>query len=153
MTVMNQKKVRNRKGVSRARKDRAEPQAEPARFSARELAQFREMLLQKRRQIIGDMDHLRYDAQSAAQSYETGGASAMPIHAADSATDTWEQHFTMGLLENRETLLRQIDEALERLAEGTYGTCVATGKPITKARLKAIPWTRYCIEYARQLEE
>jgi DnaK suppressor protein len=58
----------------------------------------------------------------------------------------------MGLIENERGLLREIDEALQRIEEGTFGICVATGKTITKARLRAKPWAKYCIEYARKRE-
>jgi RNA polymerase-binding transcription factor DksA len=49
--------------------------------------------------------------------------------------------------------LRDIDEAMERIIDGTYGICLATGKPIKKRRLMAIPWAKYSIEYAKQMEE
>ena len=47
----------------------------------------------------------------------------------------------------------KIDGALERIENRTYGICLGTGKPISKARLKARPWTRYCIRYAEMLEK
>ena len=48
--------------------------------------------------------------------------------------------------------LREIDEALQRIVDRTYGICQMTGKPIPKARLEAKPWAKYTIEAARQLE-
>ena len=50
-------------------------------------------------------------------------------------------------------LLIEIDNALQRIEKQTYGICESTGKPITKARLEAQPWARYCVEYARMLEQ
>jgi RNA polymerase-binding transcription factor DksA len=76
----------------------------------------------------------------------------MPNHMADLGTDNWEQEFNLGLMENQRQDLREIDDALERIANGTYGICLGTGKPITKARLRAKPWAKYCIEYARLRE-
>ena len=52
----------------------------------------------------------------------------------------------------RETL-REIDEALERIKDGTYGICLGTGEPINKRRLMAIPWAKYSIEHAKLMEE
>jgi len=49
--------------------------------------------------------------------------------------------------------LREIDEAMERIKDGTYGICLGTGKPINKRRLMAIPWAKYSIEYARLVEQ
>jgi RNA polymerase-binding transcription factor DksA len=71
---------------------------------------------------------------------------------AELGSDNWEQELTYGLIESKQSLLREIEEALERLRNGTYGICEATKKRITKVRLRAIPWARYCIEHARTLE-
>ena len=56
-------------------------------------------------------------------------------------------------MDGERKLLREIDYALERIHQGTFGICTDTGKPIAKARLEAQPWARYCIEYARMLEK
>jgi DnaK suppressor protein len=56
-------------------------------------------------------------------------------------------------MDSERKLLGEIDDALNRIANGTYGICEGTGKPITKARLEAQPWARYSIEYARMLEQ
>ena len=77
----------------------------------------------------------------------------MPTHLADLGTDNYEQEFTLGLLESEGILLKEIDEALERIERGTYGTCLGTDKPIGKARLRARPWAKYCIDYARMVEQ
>ena len=77
----------------------------------------------------------------------------MPIHMADLGTDNWEQEFTLGLIANERDRIRDIDEALARIENKTYGICIATRKRISRARLRAKPWAKYCIEYARALEE
>jgi len=56
-------------------------------------------------------------------------------------------------MDGERRLLTEIDEALRRIEEGTYGICEGTNKPIPKARLEAQPWARYCVEYARMIEE
>jgi DnaK suppressor protein len=76
----------------------------------------------------------------------------MPIHMADVGSDNYEQEFTLGLMENEEQVLEQIEAALERIEEGTYGICIDTGKKIPKTRLNAIPYTPYCVEAASRLE-
>lgn len=114
--------------------------------------EFRELLLAKRREIIGDMGSLSEGALGINRQEAAGDLSLMPNHMADLGTDNWEQEFNLGLMENQRQVLREIDEALERIANGTYGICLGTGKPITKARLRAKPWAKYCIEYARLRE-
>lgn len=129
-----------------------EPEQEPVRktfLKPAELEEFRNLLLAKRRELIGDMTTMRKEALGG---YNGGPSSTMPIHMADLGSDTWEQELTLGLIENERTLLREINEALDRIENKTYGICVATNKPISKARLRAKPWAKHCIEYARELE-
>ena len=73
----------------------------------------------------------------------------MPFHMADVGTDNWEQEFTLGLIANERALVHEIDDALERIEDRTYGVCMATHRAIDNARLRAKPWAKYCIEYAR----
>ncbi|MFQ6048116.1 MAG: TraR/DksA family transcriptional regulator [Phycisphaerae bacterium] len=110
------------------------------------------MLLQKRAEILGDLGRMQDQALGKSRQAATGDLSSMPVHMADIGTDNYEQEFTLGLLQAEQQLLREIDEALSRIDQGTYGICLATGKPISKTRLRARPWARYCIEYARMQE-
>jgi DnaK suppressor protein len=71
---------------------------------------------------------------------------------ADIGTDTYDQDFMLGLAESERRRLREIDWALARIADRTYGVCQMTGKQIPKARLNAKPWARYTIEAAREIE-
>lgn len=93
------------------------------------------------------------EALRKTRSESTGDLSLMPIHMADIGTDNYEQEFTLGLIANEREMLKEIDEALDRIASGTYGVCQATQKPISKARLKIKPWARYCLEYKRSQEQ
>lgn len=118
-----------------------------------QLAKFREMLLEKRRGLIGDMNGIQ--AEALRMGIEGGGTdlSTIPTHPADMGSDNYEQEFSLGLLESERALLEEINEALERIEEGSYGICAGTGKPIGIPRLTARPWAKYGIEYARMLEK
>jgi len=148
------------KSVSKAAGGGANKKSRPSKSSARkksvltkkELAEFREMLLARRRDLVGDMSGIQAGALRGRQG-GSGELSNMPTHLADIGSDNYEQEFTMGLLESERVLLQEIDEALQRIEDGTYGICQGTGKPISKARLRARPWAKYCIEYARMLEK
>ena len=122
-------------------------------LTAEEIERFREKLLAKRHELLGDMANLREDALNKSRKDAAGDLSSMPIHMADIGTDNYEQEFTLGLMENEQLLLREIDEALERIEKGTFGLCVATGKKISKARLRVKPWAKHCISYVRQNEK
>ena len=119
----------------------------------RDLELFRELLLTKRAELVGDVSTLQKQALSENRQEAAGDLSSMPIHMADLGTDNYEKEFTLGLIEGQRTLLREIDQALARIDDRTYGVCEATGKPIGKARLKAQPWVRFCYEYMLAQEE
>jgi RNA polymerase-binding protein DksA len=125
------------------------PRKNQAGLSSRELEHFRELLLQKRRELVGDMSSMEREALRSTQG---SNLSNLPLHMADMGTDNYEQEFTLGLVEKDRQLLREINRALAKIMDGTYGICEGTGKPISKPRLEAQPWAKYSIEYARQLE-
>jgi RNA polymerase-binding transcription factor len=108
---------------------------------------YRDLLLQKRAEILGDVESLQSDAKN-----NGGDISHMPVHMADVGSDYYEQEFTLGLVESERKLLREIDEALIRINDGYFGVCLASGRPIGKARLDAKPWAKYCIEVVRERE-
>jgi len=114
---------------------------------------FKEILLEKRRNILRNVTEFEDEALRKSRLDATGDLSSMPIHMADLGTDNYEQEFALGLMDSERKLLREIDNALVRLEKKTYGICEGTGKPISKARLEAQPWARYCVKYARMLEQ
>jgi RNA polymerase-binding protein DksA len=116
-------------------------------LSKKELSEFRETLLQRRAQMVGDVTTMRDEALSRNRQDAAGDLSNMPLHMADVGTDNYEQEFTLGLIESERQLLREIDDALLRIKAGTFGVCAATGEPIGRARLRATPWAKYCYEY------
>jgi len=122
-------------------------------LSAAEIRRFKEMLLEKRREILGNVNEIEDEALKKSRMDASGDLSSMPIHMADLGTDNYEQEFVLGLMDSERKLLREIDDALQRIEDRKYGLCEGTGKPIPKARLKAQPWARYCVEYARLLEQ
>jgi RNA polymerase-binding protein DksA len=127
----------------------SKPKKNQAGFNARELEHFRDLLLAKRGEILGDVSSMEREALRT-----SGGSnlSTLPIHMADMGTDNYEQEFTLALVETDRKLLREINNALAKIQNGTFGICEGTGKPISKARLEAQPWARYSIEYAKQKE-
>jgi DnaK suppressor protein len=77
---------------------------------------------------------------------------AFSTHMADAGTDTFDRDFALGMLSSEQDALYEIDEALDRIRDGTYGKCELTGKPMESARLDAIPWTRFSAAAEKQLE-
>lgn len=117
-------------------------------LSRKDMAFFRQLLLEKRAEIVGDVAHM----ESSRNDSSSGNLSHMPLHMADIGSDNYEQEFTLGLMESEKRLLREIDEALLRIAGKTYGVCVQSGEPINRARLEIKPWAKYSIAVARERE-
>jgi RNA polymerase-binding transcription factor DksA len=109
-----------------------------------EWSKFYTNLLELREQLLKQMSGL---AKESAQ--EMAGYS---LHMADSGTDNFDRDFALSLLSSDQDAIYEIEEALKRIEKNTYGVCELTGKPIPKARLEAIPWTRFTVQAQAQLE-
>ena len=144
--MAQKRKKTSRKKVSSTRKKKRN-------LTTTDIEHFKEMLLEKRREILRNVNEFEDEALKKSRLDATGDLSSMPIHMADIGTDNYEQEFALGLMDSERKLLKKIDDALGRIEQGTYGICEGTGKPIPKARLEAQPWAKYCIEYARMLEQ
>jgi len=142
-----------KKRKKKARKKTSPTRARKSRLTAATIEHFKQILLQKRREIITNVNEMEDEALKQSRLDASGDLSSMPIHMADIGTDNYEQEFALGLMDSERKLLREIDDALQRIEDKTYGICEGTGKPIRKARLEAQPWARYCVEYARMLEQ
>ncbi len=101
-------------------------------------------LLELREQLLAQMNGL---AKESAQ--EMAGYS---LHMADSGTDNFDRDFALSLLSADQDSVYEIEEALKRIEKKTFGVCELTGKTIPRARLEAIPWTRFTVEAQAQLE-
>jgi DnaK suppressor protein len=114
-----------------------------------EIEKFRALLWEKRNEVLGNVSYMEKDALREGRS----DLSNVPIHMADLGTDSYEQEFTLDLMDSERKLINEIDNALARIDKGTYGICELDGKPIPKQRLEAIPWALYCISCANSSEK
>jgi len=111
----------------------------------------KEKLLQLRDAMVDSMAGV---AQGTLRSRAEGSeASAFGMHQADAGSDAYDRDFALSLLSQEQDALYEIDEALKRIALGTYGKCEMSGKPIPRARLEAIPFARFTVECQSQLEK
>jgi RNA polymerase-binding transcription factor DksA len=83
---------------------------------------------------------------------DAGDLSAYGQHMADAGTDTFDRDFALSLVSSEQEALSEIDAAIKRIRDGTYGICEITAKPISKERLLAVPFTRYSAEAQKQIE-
>jgi RNA polymerase-binding transcription factor DksA len=112
------------------------------------------------KQLVALRDHVQagldfhaQDTLKRSSKDETGDLSSYGQHLADAGTDTFSRDFTLGLVSSEQDLLFEIDEAFQRIFNGTYGICEITGEQIGKERLMAVPFTRYSIEGQQKYEK
>lgn len=112
----------------------------------KELERFRKILLKKKENILKEIQHIERDTLSKSQRDASGDLSAYTFHMADVATDSFDREFSLGIATNvQQKILYAIDEALKRIDNKTYGSCMACEKPISKSRLSAIPYASLCV--------
>lgn len=117
-----------------------------SKMSKDELAKYKESLLRLREVLTGDVKALETEAlKESEQDFSVD-------HMADHGSDNFDQEFNLGLIENAEETVREINEALERIEEKTYGICEGCEKVILKPRLQAIPYARFCVDCQRNNE-
>lgn len=109
-----------------------------------EWAKYYKNLLDLRERLLHQMSGLAKESAEEMSSYS--------LHMADSGTDNFDRDFALSLLSSDQDAIYEIEEALKRIERDTYGVCELTQKPIPKARLDAIPWTRFTVEAQAQLE-
>lgn len=109
-----------------------------------EWAKYQKHLLELRERLQNQMSGLAKESAEELAGYS--------LHMADSGTDNFDRDFALSLLSSDQDAIYEIEEALKRIEKNTYGICELTGKAIPKARLDAIPWTRFTVEAQAQLE-
>jgi RNA polymerase-binding protein DksA len=109
---------------------------------------YRDQLLEERERVSTSIQHLHEEGSLEEETEEE----TYDNHLADSATATLNREIDYSLEENSGHVLTAIDEALERIESGTFGTCRRCGKPIAEERLDAIPYANRCID-CKRLEE
>ena len=116
-----------------------------------DLKYFKELLVKKRAEVIKNIEYLRNVALDNTNQEASGDHSAYSFHMADQGTDAMEREKAFLFASRDEKYLKQINEALERIENGTYGICRVTGKEIGRERLEAVPTTT--ISYEAKLKE
>ena len=118
-----------------------------------EMQAYRERLLALRARLRGDVDQMADATLKKSRTEANGDLSSMPIHMADIGSDNFEQEFTLSLMQSEGGTLEQIEAALERIEDGTYGECEECGARIPKQRLNAIPYAIMCVKCASRVEQ
>jgi len=123
------------------------------KYTKKDMLDFRKIILTKKEGIIDDIKHISDDTLKKSQKDAAGDISGYTYHMADVATDTYDREFSLGLASSERELLYELEDALKKIEEGSFGICEQCKSLITKTRLKAIPQARLCVKCQEKKEK
>lgn len=123
------------------------------KFNKKDLAGFKKLILKRKQEILDDIKHISEDTLKKSQKEASGDISGYTYHMADVATDTYDREFSLGLASNERDLVYELDDALKKIEEGTFGICEECKTLVTKTRLKAVPYARLCVKCQERKEK
>ena len=121
-------------------------------MSAVDTERFRGILEEERTRVLDAINYLHEETPGSLEDETEEIVGNSDNHLGDTATATLDREIDYSLEENSEHVLRAIDGALQRIEEGTFGTCETCGQPISEERLEAIPYATQCIDCRRKGE-
>ncbi len=114
-----------------------------AALSPKALGVFKDLLLAMRKRLSGQMNALKNDSLESVDW----------LNLEEDGTDIFERQFALNIVSSENEMLQEIDDALERVEEGTYGICQSCNGPIGEARLKALPFVKTCVVCQSKMEK
>jgi len=123
-----------------------------AKLMKKDLAVYRKALLKIKEAIKENIQHISDDTLKKSPKEAAGDISGYTYHMADVATDTYDREFSLGLVSSESDMLYQLDDALKKIEDGTFGICEECKTLIGKTRLKVIPYARLCVKCQEKKE-
>jgi RNA polymerase-binding protein DksA len=123
------------------------------KFNKKELTEFKKIVLKRKEEILEGIQHISEDTLKKSQKEASGDISGYTYHMADVATDTYDREFSLGLASNERKLLYELDDALKKIEDGTFGICEECKSLIARTRLKAVPYARLCVKCQEKKEK
>jgi len=103
------------------------------------------LLEELREQLLNKKNDLVHDARQEIPAFS--------MHMADAGTDEYDRDWALSMISSEQDAVYQIEQAIDRIHNNTYGICELTGKSIEPERLAAVPWTRFTAAAERELEK
>src|SRR6266404_9300588 len=126
--------------------------AKTLKLSKDDATKYKKLLLDLRDHLIDGVNFLASDNLKRSHRDASGELSGYSLHMADAGTDNFDREFALSLVSNEQEALYEIEEALKRLDQNTYGICGFCERPILKARLEAVPFARLCVNCQSDIE-
>jgi len=123
------------------------------KLNKKELNEFKKLVVKKKDAALDEIKHISEDTLKKSQKEASGDISGYTYHMADVATDTYDREFSLGLASNERKFIYELDDALKKIEDGTFGFCEDCKTPISKTRLKAVPYARFCLKCQEKKEK
>ena len=123
------------------------------KLNKKDLIYFKKLILKRKEEVLDQIKHISEDTLKKSQKDAAGDISGYTYHMADIATDTYDREFSLSLASNERKVVYEIDDAIKKIEEGTYGICEGCKRLIAKTRLKALPYARLCLKCQQALEK
>jgi RNA polymerase-binding transcription factor DksA len=134
--------------AEKAQPEDVDPENVPEKFR-----RFYKLLIELRAHVLESLGHHSEETLKRSAKEDAGDLSGYGQHMADAGTDTFDRDFALSLVSNEQDALSEVEAAIKRVRDGTYGICELSGKPISKDRLLVVPFTRYSAEAQKELEK
>ena len=123
------------------------------KLAKKEIAGFKKIVLKRKEEILDEIKHISEDTLKKTQKDASGDISGYTYHMADVATDSYDREFSLGLASNERKLLYELEDAVKKIEDGTFGICEECKTLITRTRLKAVPYARLCVKCQEKQEK
>ena len=123
------------------------------KLAKKEIAGFKKIVLKRKEEILDEIKHISEDTLKKTQKDASGDISGYTYHMADVATDSYDREFSLGLASNERKLLYELEDAVKKIEDGTFGICEECKILITRTRLKAVPYARLCVKCQEKQEK
>jgi len=119
----------------------------------KDIKMFKDILVQWKEKVLKELGRIESENLGKSQKDFAGDLSGYSLHMADAGTDTFDREFALNLASNQQEFLYQIDEALKRIEDKSFGVCETCEKDIPLKRLKALPFAKLCIKCQEDAEK
>ncbi|MDP3731740.1 MAG: TraR/DksA family transcriptional regulator [Candidatus Omnitrophota bacterium] len=123
------------------------------KFNKKELEYFKKLIFKIKEKIIDEIKSISKDTLKKSQKDAAGDLSGYTYHMADVASDTYDREFSLGLASNERQSLYELDDAIKKIEEGTFGICEECKSLISRTRLKVVPFARLCVKCQEKREK
>jgi len=123
------------------------------KLTKKELAEFKKLILKRKEEVNDEIKHISDDTLKKSQKDASGDISGYTYHMADVATDNYDREFSLGLASSDRQSLYELDDALKKIEDRTFGVCEDCKLLITRVRLKAVPQARLCVKCQEKREK